>query len=125
MHERLAEIRQAMTTSSSLPTTQKLGGRGEEEVDVGGSLEGAASSNPLDSAKVLTEQEMLMMEAEQPDFDFRLSMLPAWARKVALSRPSVAQQQQQQQASKDLKRVHSAESGVPSRLAEGKWAEVN
>ena len=58
-----------------------------------------------------------IVEPMQPDFDFRLSMLPVWARKVAMSRPSVAQQ------------AGSNSSATPmttssSRTAEGKWAEV-
>jgi hypothetical protein len=107
MHERLAEINQPVP----LPLTPQQAEVAMDKVD------GEVSKLDMGGG-VLTEQEMLLMESEQPDFDFRLSMLPPWARKVAMSRPSVAQQ-----ASKGLQRVHSAESGIKIN-AEGKWAEV-
>lgn len=109
MHERLAEINQPVPFLLAPQPAQTA----MEERDGSESL--VSKLDVMDD--VLTEQEMLMMESEQPDFDFRLSMLPVWARKAAMSRPSVAQQ-----ASKGLQRVHSAESGM--RTAEGKWAEV-
>ncbi len=69
---------------------------------------------------------MITMEGgdlEQPDFDFQLNMLPVWAQKAALSRPSVAQQAA---ASKELLSSDSAGTipSVSSKIAEGKWAEV-
>lgn len=111
MHERLAEINHQplpllLTPQKMVPTAVVEERDGESVVSKLDVMDG-----------VLTEQEMLMLESEQPDFDFRLSLLPVWARKAAMSRPSVAQQ-----ASKGLQRVHSAESGI--RMAEGKWAEV-
>lgn len=82
-------------------------------------VDGSESEMSKQDEKLLNDEQdvMMMMGSEQPDFDFRLSMLPTWAQKAAMSRPSVAQQ-----ASKGLQRVHSAESGI--RMAEGKWAEV-
>ena len=52
---------------------------------------------------------------DQADFDFRLSMLPEWAQKAALSRPSVA---------------HMAEKVTTKRkdsgpVAGGRWEEVS
>lgn len=110
MHERLAEINQPIPYSITPQQAQTA----MEERDCSDSV--VSKLDMMDD--VLTEQEILMMESEQPDFDFRLSMLPIWARKAAMSRPSVAQQ-----ASKGVQRVHSAESGI--RTAEGKWAEVS
>ena len=110
MHERLAEITQ--TSIPRFPTSQQ--GQGST-TDIDGSESEASKHEGMDN--VLTEQDVMMMGSEQPDFDFRLSMLPTWARKAAMSRPSMAQE-----ASKGLQRVHSAESGI--RMAEGKWAEV-
>ncbi len=120
MHERLAEISQSLPNANVniLTQQQKLMHTvpgAAEEADVV-----ASEASNVDTADMLTEQEMLMLESEQPDFDFRLSMLPTWARKAAMSRPSMAQHA----AARDLKRVHSAESAISSRTAEGKWAEV-
>lgn len=111
MHERLTEISQTVPLLLMPQKAEQTAATEETDVD--------SVAENLDSVDdVLTEQEMLMLESEQPDFDFRLSMLPVWARKAAMSRPSVAQEE----ASKGLQRVHSAESGI--RTVEGKWAEV-
>lgn len=116
MHERLAEMKQPIITSLQTPP----------KVTFPPTLEMAAKKGGKDMDVALKrDQEMaaVMLESDQPDFDFRLSMLPAWARKMAMSRPSVAPHA-------DLRRVHSAESVNAteppiSRSVEGRWAEVN
>ena len=56
---------------------------------------------------------------EQTDFDFRLSMLPEWAQKAALSRPSVA-------LSSAGKTSNQQKDNQPqARGAEGRWEEVS
>ena len=108
MHERLAEIHQ-----HDLHSPHSL-----QEVDRKREDEGIALKRDQEK-----EAEQIVTLEDQPDFDFRLSMLPVWARKMAMSRPSVVPQA-------DLLRVHSVESVTtdsPSnpRSVEGRWAEVN
>lgn len=99
------------------------GRRGEGATAAGRKGEGGNESVTLKKKKDQEMAEQIMLESDQPDFDFRLSMLPAWARKMAMSRPSVMPQA-------DLRRVHSVDSITTeapstSRSVEGRWAEVN
>ncbi len=59
-------------------------------------------------------------EAGKPDFDFRLSMLPPWAQRAALSRPSMAEVGPRQMMVSD-----DSETAQRGKTAEGKWAEVS
>ena len=130
MHERLEEMNCPLPRGGMTST---------EGVDMGADMGADMGLNP--DMLALDDQEGGMMamgapmmeeeeeegeeDMEQPDFEFKLSMLPVWAQKAALSRPSVAQQAAAASFSKEF----SSGSGgtipsVGSRVAEGKWAEV-
>ena len=127
MHERLEEINCPLPRNVYTPTSvegldsdmQDVLGMGGGEQDVpGGLTEGGGEEGG--AAMMMMEDDMML---DQPDFDFQLNMLPVWAQKAALSRPSVAQQ-----AASSKEHLSSDSSGtthsVGSRMAEGKWAEV-
>ena len=107
MHDRLAELNQPVPDPR---ISHKSTLAEEEEVD---------SSMVMGEEQDMMPDQSGLLEPIHPDFDFRLSMLPIWARKVALSRPSVAQQA----GSKSI--MGSAHvTSVSSRMAEGRWKEV-
>lgn len=116
MHDRLAEMNQAVP-GQRISQKPSLAGE-EEEVDGGVAMKLDVLT---EDQEVMAEQGMLL-EPNQPDFDFRLSMLPIWARKAALSRPSVAQHAASRGMHSPVSAGHMASIG--SRLAEGRWAEV-
>lgn len=116
MHDRLAEIEQPVP-GQRISQKPSLAAE-EEEVDEGMAMKLDVMT---EDQELLVEEEVLL-EPTQPDFDFRLSMLPVWARKAALSRQSVAQHA----ASKGMRSLDSAPpvASIGSRIAEGRWAEV-
>ena len=119
MHERLEEMSCPLPRNIYTPTSvegvdsgmQDMLCMGGEQDVPRGLTEGGGGG-----AAMVMEDDMML---DQPDFDFQLSMLPVWAQKAALSRPSVAQQAA---ASKEYS--GGTAPAVGSRLAEGKWAEV-
>ena len=58
----------------------------------------------------------------QAKFNFRLSVLPMWAQKAALSRPSVAQQAS---ARHQHRTVSEKNENISSKMADGKWESVS
>ena len=58
-------------------------------------------------------------EPQAASFEFRLSTLPVWAQKVAMSRPSMAEQLERGSGHKK-----TPSDLAPPKKAEGKWAEV-
>lgn len=114
MHERLAEMRQ----SGSVQETSQPDGPSPVAIEV--LVEETEEEVGLKQEVAVEEQgepeeALAELEPNQPDFDFRLSMLPVWARKAALSRPSVAQH---------AKSMHTDSTSATSKTAEGRWAEV-
>ena len=59
-----------------------------------------------------------------PDFEIRLSQLPAWAQKQVLSRPSIAAKVSKKSLKKESVASGSSNSNKPPLSVKGKWAEV-
>ncbi len=91
-------------------------------IDKSKPLEQLVEETPTDVAEQLSETNTTPSDTDstdQADFDFRLSMLPEWAQKAALSRPSVAHMAASKGGVSSRK-----DSGLLSKAAGGKWEEV-
>jgi len=103
-------------SNDPLPTSTDKSKLSEEKVD-GENRE--RESKEGDTCKAQQEKSVGDVEpVEQGDFDFRLSMLPEWAQKAALSRPSVAL------ASKKIS-SQKKDNQPQAKGAAGRWEEVS
>lgn len=112
MHERLAEMKQPVLSPLDPHRPSQVVAEEDDGLDLSEVESVQSNSVTVDDQEATVESKL----QNQPDFDFRLSMLPAWAQKAAMSRPSVAGQV------KDFS-VNSATDGG-TKTVEGKWAEV-